>query len=143
MTSTEQKKILDGLITNGLRHLDRGLRGFESGDFDFAVIDAFFGIEIVLKALVFDGQWELTFAEPGHADLQKLKSGNCKTIGYDQAVARLTTLLKRTLPPSIVHLGKLQKHRNKLVHFYHPGLANPGPPVTRDGGRASPPRSRP
>ena len=37
---------------------------------DFAVIDAFFGIEIVLKALVFDGQWDLIFSEPGHANLQ-------------------------------------------------------------------------
>lgn len=126
MTPADHKQILDGLITNGLRHLDRGLRGFESGDYDFAVIDAFFGIEIVLKALVFDGQWDLIFSEPGHANLQKLKAGTCKTIGYDQAVARLTTLLGRTLPPSIVHLEKLQKHRNKLVHFFHPGLANAG-----------------
>jgi hypothetical protein len=126
MTPSEKKQILNGLITNGLRHLARGLRGFESGDYDFAVIDAFFGIEIVLKAVVFDGQWDLIFAEPRHASLQKLKDGTCKTIGYYQAVARLTNLLHRTLPPSIVHLEKLQKHRNKLVHFFHPSLATAG-----------------
>lgn len=122
MSTADKQEILDGLMANGLRHLERGLRGFEADALDFAVTDAFFGIEIILKALVFDGQWELIFTEPGDAELQALKSGSGRTIGCDQAIKRLTTLLNRSLPPSTAHFKKLQRHRNKLVHFYHPGL---------------------
>ena len=124
MTAKEKKIILTGLVKNGLRHLDRGLKGFESGELDFAATDAFFGIEILLKALVFETQWELIFDEPGDANLEKLKAGNCRTIGWEKAAKRLRNLIKKPLPKSCSQFEALQTHRNKLVHFFHPGLVN-------------------
>lgn len=122
MTSVEHKQILNGLVANGLRHLERGLNCFEAGDFHFAVTDAFFGIEIVCKALIFDAKWEYVFDEPGDADVSKLKGGNCRTIGLGQVEKRLRKLLGRPLPQSFSHFHTLAKHRNKVVHFFHPGL---------------------
>lgn len=122
MTPAEKKTIFDGLVANGLRHLDRGLNGFASGEYDFAVADACFGIEIVLKALVFNGQWEQIFDNPSAANAAKLKAGTAYTIGLDEALKRLTAQLGAPLPPSTAQFKNLQQHRNKLVHFFHPGL---------------------
>lgn len=121
MSPEDKKPIFDGLIANGLRHLGRGLQNFESGEFDFAVTDAFFGIEIVLKALVFHQRWDFIFAKTADADAAKLKRGECRTIGRDQAIERLKEL-GFTLPKSIAHFTILEKHRNKLVHYFHPDL---------------------
>ena len=122
MTPGEHKQILDGLVTNGLRHLERGLACFETGDFKFAVTDAFFGIEIICKALIFDAKWEYIFVEPGEADVANLKRGNCRTIGLSQIEMRLRKLLAKPVPSSFSHFHSLAKHRNKVVHFFHPGL---------------------
>ena len=122
MTPDEKEEVLTGLLSNGIRHLERGLRGFESGELEFAVTDAFFGIEIMMKALVFDGQWELIFDEPGDADMDKLRTGNVRTIGFDAAEKRLKNLIKKPLPKTCHHFKVLQKHRNKLIHFFHPEL---------------------
>lgn len=124
MTPAEKKTIFDGLVANGLRHLDRGLSGFASGEYDFAVADACFGIEIVLKALVFNGQWEQIFDNPSAANAAKLKAGTAYTIGLDEALKRLAAQLGAPLPPSTAQFKNLQQHRNKLVHFFHPGLSS-------------------
>jgi len=124
MNHSDKRQIIERLVRNSIRHLERGLNSFASGDIDFAVIDCFFGVEILCKALVFDGHWKYIFQEPGDADIAKLKSGNCRTIGLDLAVKRLRVLLDRPLPPSVSHLNTLGKHRNKAAHFFHPGLTS-------------------
>lgn len=122
MNPVETTDILNALISNSVRYLDRGLHGFQVGELGFAITDTFFGIEIILKALVFDGRWEFIFDEPGEADLARLKAGNCRTIGLEQAEKRLATLISKPLPRSCAHFKTLRNHRNKLVHFFHPGL---------------------
>jgi hypothetical protein len=124
MKAGDKKLIFDGLITNGLRHLGRGLRNFESGELDFAVTDAFFGIEIVLKALVFQQQWDLIFVDSAAADAGNLKRGECRTIGRKDAIKRLKDL-GLSLPTSIRHFTILENHRNKVVHYFHPDFGSP------------------
>lgn len=122
MTLAEKQPIFDGLITNGLRHLTRGLEGFESDELDFAVTDSFFGFEIVLKALVFHQDWKQIFTKPEEADSTRLLSGECHTIGRLDAIKRLKQL-GLTIPKSVTHFKILERHRNKLVHYFHPDLA--------------------
>lgn len=122
MTTAEKQPIFDGLTTNGLRHLTRGLLGFESDELDFAVTDSFFGFEIVLKALVFHQDWTQIFTKPEEADSTRLVSGECHTIGRADAIKRLKKL-GLTIPKSVTHFKILERHRNKLVHYYHPDLA--------------------
>jgi hypothetical protein len=122
MTPDDKQRVFDGLITNGLRHLTRGLKGFESDELDFAVTDAFFGFEIVLKALVFHQDWKQIFTDNAHADANQLLRGECHTIGRADAIKRLKHL-GFTLPKSVTHFKVLERHRNKLVHYFHPELA--------------------
>jgi hypothetical protein len=122
MSPAEKKSIFDGLITNGLRHLTRGLEGFESDKLDFAVTDSFFGFEIVLKAMVFHQDWTQIFTKPEDADFKRLVSGECHTIGHADAIKRLKKV-GLTIPSAVAHFKILERHRNKLVHYYHPDLA--------------------
>ncbi len=121
----DKKSIFDGLVGNGLRHLSRGLLGFEKDELDFAVTDAFFGIEIMLKALVFHGRWEWIFVDPAVGDAASLKRGDCRTIGRDEAVKRLRRL-GYILPDTVRHFATLEQHRNKLVHYFHPDMRSDG-----------------
>ncbi len=123
MTPEDKQRVFDGLVSNGLRHLTRGLQGFESDELDFAVTDAFFGFEIVLKALVFHQDWTQIFTDPAKADAAQLLRGECHTIGRADAIKRLKQL-GCTLPKSVTHFKILERHRNKLVHYFHPDLSS-------------------
>lgn len=123
MNPTDKKLVFDGLMANGIRHLGRGLKGFETGELDFAVTDAFFGIEVVLKALVFHQCWEFIFTDPAQADANRLMRGQCRTIGREDAIGRLKKI-GFALPKSVTHFKILEQHRNKLVHYFHPDLEN-------------------
>lgn len=118
----KRNDILNSLIANGLRHLERGFESFQNDDLNFSVCDVYFGIEILVKALVFHFQWQLIFSEPGDANIDKLQSGSAHTIGLEQAEKRLKTIILKPLPKSWEFFKRLMKHRNKVVHFYHPGL---------------------
>jgi hypothetical protein len=122
MSPDDKQLVFDGLVSNGLRHLTRGLEGFETDHLDFAVTDAFFGFEIILKALVFQRDWQQIFTNPASADPVKLLSGECHTIGCADSIKRLK-LLGLKLPRSVTHFKILERHRNKLVHYFHPDLA--------------------
>ena len=121
MTPAEKQSVFRGLILNGLRHLARALDGFVSNQLDFAIADAFFGFEIILKALVFQRDWRQIFVEPEKADAAKLLRGECRTIGRAEAVTRLEEL-GVSLPREVAYFKILEQHRNKLVHYFHPGL---------------------
>jgi len=121
MTPVEKQPIFDGLVSNGLRHLARGLEGFEADKLDFAVTDSFFGFEIVLKALVFQQDWTQIFTKPDEASAHQLISGECRTIGHADAIKRLKEL-GVNLPKTVSRFKILEKHRNRLVHFYHADL---------------------
>jgi hypothetical protein len=125
MTTAEKKPILGGLIVNGIRHLTRGLGGFESDELDFAVTDTFFGFEIILKALVFQNEWEQIFVDPSEADALRLQNGECRTIGRAESIKRLKTF-GINLPKAVTHFKILEQHRNKLVHYFHPDLVTAG-----------------
>lgn len=121
MTDEEKKPIFDGLISNGIRHLSRGLEGLERGELDFAVTDSFFGIEIVLKAFVFHRQWNGIARNPALVTAEQLKKGECKTKGLGESLKYLGGA-GITLPHSIRHFRTLEIHRNLLVHYFHPRL---------------------
>ena len=113
------------MLENGLRYLKRGLDAFANDDLDFALTDFYCGLEITLKAIVFSADWRMVFDEPGDADLTKLDKGIARTIGADQAFKRLDALLKTPLAADTKQaVNRIRAHRNKLMHFYHPDLAN-------------------
>lgn len=114
---------LENMLTNGLRYLKRGLDAFSENDLDFALTDFYCGLEIILKALVLHEDWRLVFIEPGDADQKKLDSGKTRTIGADQALKRLAVFAKKPVSADVEKaVDRIGKHRNKLMHFYHPDL---------------------
>lgn len=111
---------LENMLANGLRYLKRGLDAFSENDLDFALTDFYCGLEIILKALVLNEDWRQVFVVPAHANQAKLDNGSAKTIGADDAIDRLGTVIKKPIPEEVKKtIDRIRVHRNKLLHFYH------------------------
>jgi hypothetical protein len=65
--------------------------------------------------------WALIDENPGKANLTKFLSGDYKSVGIDDTVYRLQNIagvkITREAQKSFAHL---RKHRNRLIHSFHP-----------------------
>lgn len=87
----------------------------------YSVINFYSGIELLLKARLMREHWSLVVADPNKADIDEFLNGEAQTVGLKQAVQRLKSVAKITVHANAVSsFDELRKHRNRMVHFYHP-----------------------
>ncbi|MES2433008.1 MAG: hypothetical protein V4586_04195 [Pseudomonadota bacterium] len=87
----------------------------------YSVINFYSGVELLLKARLMREHWSLVVADPSKADIDKFLNGEAQTVGLEQAVQRLKNIAKVTVHANAVNsFDELRKHRNRMVHFYHP-----------------------
>jgi hypothetical protein len=110
------------LMDNGFRYIERGSDDYEKDEFGFGVVNVALGMEILLKALIVLRGWrQIMRNENGTFD--DLRKGELETIGLDEAVCVLKKWRVTSLPIGFRRsLMKISSARNKMVHFYHPGL---------------------
>lgn len=122
----ELLRIRTDLFQNAFRWLNRGLDAFEAGEEEtgltLTVLYCAISFELAAKALVFHHRWDLIFDDPTQADLTKLKKGEAKTIGLNEAERRLARDLNIRCKKEFQALKAVSAHRNKIVHFFHPDL---------------------
>lgn len=87
----------------------------------YSVIHFYSGVELLLKARLMHEHWTLIVADPNKADIDEFLNGDAQTVGQKQAVQRLKKVAKVTVPANATNsFEELRKHRNRMVHFYHP-----------------------
>lgn len=87
----------------------------------YSIINFYSGVELLLKARLMREHWSLVVADPNKADIDEFLSGEAQTVGLMQAVQRLKKVAKITVhPKAFKSFDELRKHRNRMVHFYHP-----------------------
>ncbi|MAO55213.1 MAG: hypothetical protein CMM61_05920 [Rhodospirillaceae bacterium] len=87
----------------------------------YSVINFYSGIELLLKARLMHEHWTLIVADSNKADVEEFLNGEAQTVGFMQAVQRLKKVARVTVPQNAVSsFDELRKHRNRMVHFYHP-----------------------
>src|SRR5262249_49515074 len=65
--------------------------------------------------------WSLIIADPKNASLTGLRSGDFQSVSLDEAISRLrVTVGAKIHRRAGASFDRLRKHRNKLVHFFHP-----------------------
>lgn len=122
----ESDPLFGSLVKNAIDFLRKSVDELEK-DPKYSVIHFFAAIELFLKARLLAKNWTLILADMSKvkneekAILEKFKEGNVSTVGLEDAIKRLKRECELEISPSAKkYFRTIKKHRNKLVHFFHP-----------------------
>ena len=119
------EKAMNGLTENAFYFLRGAFQQLEN-DPKRSVIDFYAAVELFLKARLLGEHWSLIVASK--PDFQQFKSGNFQSVTFNEAIERFQRVLDQPIPvDAIKAFDRVRKHRNRMVHFYHPE-ENPSAP---------------
>lgn len=120
----ELSKDVQALIDNGLDFLDKAREELEASKPKFSVVSFWTAVEILLKVPLVHEHWTLVCS--GKKIVRsKYVAGDFQSVTYDETCARLGDILEKPLPKeTIAVFDKVRKHRNRVVHFYHPSFSD-------------------
>lgn len=115
------------LMENGLTFLNKAISELES-DPKFSLINFWNGVEILMKVPLVNCDWRLIVGRTKGKQAisrEEFLSGDFRSVGF----AETCKLLKSELGICIDDKTRLffetvQKHRNRMVHFYHAAVAD-------------------
>lgn len=106
------------LIDNGMDFLEKAYSQLEN-DPKYSIINFYTAVELLLKAPLVLTHWSLIIADR-EPNIQKYRSGDFKSIGFEETCSRLNGVLEKPLSADARNaFDVIRKHRNKMVHFYH------------------------
>lgn len=113
---------------NGLDFLLRAATQLDS-DPKMSIVVFASGVEILLKARLLREHWTLVVDQLDKVDIPKFQAGDFRSITPEQAIQRLRTVCGIAISKD--DEGALlapSRHRNRLLHFYHPDFAEGADP---------------
>lgn len=111
--------LLKDLINNGFDFLERAIQQFKTEP-KYSVINFCAAIEILLKARLVHEHWSLIVTTKEHPDISKFKSGDFKSLNFNELAPRIISVTGDKIPSEAILCFKgLANHRNKMVHFFH------------------------
>lgn len=119
--SSELSQDVQALINNGLEFLDQAREELEAGKPKPSVVSFWTAVEILLKVPLAHEHWSLVVSRKTALKKQSYRDGDFHSITYDETRALFRDVLEKPLKDDIHQIfDKVRKHRNRLVHFYHP-----------------------
>lgn len=121
----ETDEISDSLVANALDFLNRAIVEFDESP-KYSVIHFCAAVEMFLKARLMHEDWTLIVAKPERTTEEKFMSGDFLSISLEECRVRLRdkgVLIDDDAYGSFVSLSR---HRNKMVHFFHPDVDDDG-----------------
>lgn len=120
--SEESIKIRDTLAENAFDALKRAVEELAESPKD-ASIHWCSGLELLMKARLAHEHWSLVEKNPGTSPIGKVMAGEFTSVGYSEAIDRLANVAgTRWSKDDRKTLKSVSDHRNKVIHFYHPGF---------------------
>lgn len=90
-------------------------------------------IELFLKARLLREHWTLVHEKPQLARLGDFTSGDFVSVNLRECATRLENICSVRIPPNgLRQFLDIQKHRNKLIHFFHPDLTRKAKTTLRE-----------
>jgi hypothetical protein len=117
------ESMFDSLVKNAIDFLERATAEIEERP-KYSIINFFNAVELFLKARLMKEHWALVIAKPEVANIRKFRDGDLPSVTLEQSIHRLRNIAGESLTDvEISSFNELRKHRNKLVHFFHPRYA--------------------
>ncbi|ELW9466111.1 hsdR [Enterobacter hormaechei] len=113
---------VQALINNGLEFLDKAREELEASKAKFSVVSFWTAVEILLKVPLVHEHWTLVCSGKKIVRSNYL-AGDFLSVTYDETCAKLGDVLEKPLSKeTMVVFDKIRRHRNRVVHFYHPSF---------------------
>jgi len=96
-------------------------KGDDVRSLKYAILHLSDGVELILKEKLRRDHWSLLFADVDKANENALKTGDFKSVDFDDCVGRLQSISGLNLKSHIDLLRLLRRHRNRLQHFEYNG----------------------
>jgi hypothetical protein len=123
--SIKTSELFNSLVENGFDFLKKSVADIKKSP-KYSVIDFCSAVEIFLKARLVREHWSLILSKPELADVIKFKAGDFISVSMEEAIRRLDNICNEKISLETREAFKATRnHRNKLVHFFHPGYAKP------------------
>lgn len=130
LDSSKPDKRFDSLVRNAIDFLKKSVEELETSP-KYSVIHFYTAIELFLKARLLVEHWTLIISDinkvqkkQGETILSKFEAGNFISVGLKKCVERLRDTCGVKIPvKAFEYFDKVRQHRNKMVHFYHPGYS--------------------
>ena len=87
----------------------------------YSVIHFHAAIELIMKARLLWEHWTLIVTRPDTANLKSFRSGDFQSVSIKDAKIRLESVVQDGLNQKEFECFFAFDHRNRMVHFYHPG----------------------
>ena len=117
----ELSQDVQALINNGLDFLDKAREELEASKPKFSVVSFWTAVEILLKVPLAHEHWSLVCSPKKPIKKQAYLAGDFQSVTYEETRERLKDVLERPLDRETDSaFDKVRKHRNRVVHFYHP-----------------------
>ena len=113
----------DSLVSNAIDFLGRSIIDLKKRP-KYSVINFCVGLEIFLKARLILEHWALVLTKPETAVIEQFRVGDFHSVSMEEAIRRLKNVAgERIGKDEEVCFEQVRKHRNRLVHFFHPAYA--------------------
>ncbi|WP_105685649.1 hsdR [Cronobacter dublinensis] len=119
--SCELSQDVQALINNGLDFLDKAREELETSKPKFSIVSFWTAVEILLKVPLAYEHWSLVCSPKRPIKKQAYLAGDFQSVTYEETRERLKDVLEKPLDKETdAAFDKVRKHRNRVVHFYHP-----------------------
>ena len=122
-TKNPSDEFFDSLVSNGIDFLSRSVTDLKKRP-KYSVINFCVGLEILLKARLIKEHWALVVTKPETAIIEQFRAGDFHSVSMEDAIRRLKNVAgERIGKDEEISFEQVRKHRNRLVHFFHPAYA--------------------
>jgi len=116
-------EFFDSLVSNAIDFLSRSITDLKKRP-KYSVINFCVGLEIFLKARLIKEHWALVVTKPETAMIEQFRAGDFHSVSMEDAIRRLKNVAgERIGKDEEISFEQVRKHRNRLVHFFHPAYA--------------------
>jgi hypothetical protein len=109
----------DSLTENAFDFLRQALTQLSTNP-KYSLINFYTGLELILKARLLHEHWALVVSKPERASRVKFQEGDFQSVNLEECIMRLQEICGESLLSEKKCFDTIRKHRNRLVHFFHP-----------------------
>lgn len=115
-TSIETESAFDRIVENALDFIEASVRDLEQSP-KFSVVHFAIGLELLLKARLFNEHWTLIAAEPHKASWTELLQGKVVTVQASSLCSYITKVSGENLKTQDSAFKAAFDHRNRVLHL--------------------------
>jgi len=87
-------------------------------DWKYALLHLGSALELIMKAILEKEHWSLIFEDVDKASREDLKSGNFKSVNWENLVERIVRIIgKHISDRDKIDLKRIREIRNKIIHY--------------------------